>query len=173
MWQFIINTSALIWVLHVRVFPVLQDQRRTNALHAVVRIQSYPSAEIFLHGQLYILLAQSGITNQLQRLQLKANSPKIPSNIIEIAELSSPAREMCKSPTTAIRPEPKWVRVSNEQLWVTLVWRAVLFLCTGNEGERFKVRFGSCTWNCASWCRTSSMHHPPVAGSCTCHASKR
>ena len=89
------------------MFPVLQDQRRTNALHAVVRIQSYPNAEIFPHGKLYILLAQSGITNRLQRLQLKAISPKIPSNIIEIAELSSPAREMCKSPTTAIRTEPK------------------------------------------------------------------
>ena len=44
-----------------------QDQWRTNALHVVVRIQSYPSAAIFLHGKPYILLARSGITNRLRR----------------------------------------------------------------------------------------------------------
>ena len=34
--------------------------------------------------------------NRFWRLQLKANFTKVPSNIIAIAELSSPTREICK-----------------------------------------------------------------------------
>jgi len=37
--------------------------------------------------------------NEFWRLQLKANCLKTLSNIIAIAELSSPTREICRSPT--------------------------------------------------------------------------
>ena len=39
-------------------------------------------------------------SNRFWMLQLKANFPKVPSNIIAIADLSSPTREICR-PTTS------------------------------------------------------------------------
>ena len=59
------------------------------------------SPNIFLSGQPYTVLPLFGITYRFWRLSLKANFPKVPSNItIPIAELSSPTREICR-PTTS------------------------------------------------------------------------
>ena len=53
-----------------------------------------------LAGQPYIVLPIFRITNQFWRLQLRANFLKVPQNIIAIAELNSPTREICR-PTTS------------------------------------------------------------------------
>jgi len=44
-------------------------------------------------------------------LKLKGNSPKIPSNIIAIAELSSPTGEICKSLTNCLMMQQLEVRL--------------------------------------------------------------
>ena len=54
----------------------------------------------FLLDNLILCFRYSGITNQFWRLQLKANFLKVPRNIIAIAELNSPTREICR-PTTS------------------------------------------------------------------------